>query len=87
MPHPSHAILFHFLSSGLVGLSGLALIYLISSSTSRTAHGGSTDWISSRQFLLLLLLAVWTAIFVDVAEHGHLPRIGEGIAGLTRWLL
>jgi hypothetical protein len=79
--------LYHFLSSGLAGLLGLVLIRLTSSSESPAAPGGSTGWISSRQFLLLLVLAAWTHIFADVLEHGHLPRIGEGIAGLVRWLL
>lgn len=79
--------LYHFLSSGLVGLLGLALMRSTSSSTSSTAPDGSTNWISSRQFLFLLLLAVWTSIFADVVEHGHLPRIGEGLAGLAQWLL
>lgn len=79
--------LYHFSSSGLVGLLALALMRSISSSTSSTARDGSTNWISSRQFLLLLLLAAWTSIFADVVEHGHLPRIGEGLAGLAQWLL
>jgi hypothetical protein len=42
---------------------------------------------SSRQFLLLLLLATWTHIFADVVEHGYAPRTIEGITGLLRWLL
>lgn len=82
-----NAVFYHFWSSGLVGLLGLALMRSISSSTWSTDRDGSIGWMSSRQFLLLLCLAAWTHIVADVIEHGHLPRIEEGVAGLLSWLL
>lgn len=81
MYEPLHPGLYHFWSSGLVGLLALALMYLISSRSSQTARDGSTNSISSRQFLLLLFLSVWTHIFADVIEHGSLPKIIEGVNG------
>ena len=87
MYEPLNPGFYHFWSSGLAGLLGLVLIRSMSSNTPSTARDGSTGWMSSRQFLLLLVLAAWTHIVADVIEHGHLPRIDEGLAGLLSWLL
>mgnify|MGYP007124914555 FL=1 len=87
MYDPINPGFYHFWSSGLAGLLGLVLMRSISSSKRSTAHDGSIGWMSSRQFLLLLVLAAWTHIAADVIEHGHLPRIDEGLAGLLSWLL
>ena len=75
----------HFLSAGAEGLWALALIYLTSSRSSSTDHGGSISWISLRQFSLLLVLAAWTHIVADVLEHGGPPQIVSGIQALIRF--
>lgn len=87
MYEPINPALYHFWSSGLVGLLGLVLIQLISSQSSSTAQDGSSDWISSRQFFLLLLLAVWLHIPADVVEHGYPPRTVSGLQGLTDFVV
>lgn len=87
MDIPIDRVWYHFWSSALVGLLALASMRLISSRYSRTDHGGSTSWISSRRLSLLLLLSVWTHIFADVIEHGFLPKVVSGLSGLTDALL
>lgn len=82
MDIPIDLVWFHFWSSALVGLLGLASMRLISWRSSRTAPDGSTSWISLRRLSLLLVLSVWTHIFADVVEHGFLPRAGRGIGGM-----
>ncbi|MFC7139479.1 hypothetical protein ACFQMA_06450 [Halosimplex aquaticum] len=82
MDVPLDLVWYHFWSSALVGLLGLASMRLISWRYSSTAPDGSTSWISSRRVCLLLLLSVWTHIFADVIEHGFLPKIGSGLGGL-----
>lgn len=86
MYDPINPGFYHFWSSGVVGLLGLALIYLTSSQSSSTDQGGSISWISLRQFYLLFVLAAWTHIVADVIEHGGLPKIISGIQGLTEFL-
>ncbi|WP_459192583.1 hypothetical protein [Halosimplex sp. J119] len=82
MDIPIGLVWYHFWSSALVGLLGLASMRLISSRYSPTGRDGSTSWISSRRVCLLLLLSVWTHIFADVIEHDSLPMIGSGLGGL-----
>ncbi|MFT4881068.1 MAG: hypothetical protein ACI9HI_001069 [Salinirussus sp.] len=86
MYDPIHPGLYHLWSSALVGLLGLVWIYLTSSPSQSTGHGGSTSWISTRQFYGLLLLAVWTHIGADVVEHGWLPRAVSGAQGAINFL-
>lgn len=86
MYDPIHPAFYHFWSSGLVGLLGLASIYLISTRRSSAARDGSTNWMSSRRLYLLLLLAAWTHIPADVIEHGNGPRISNGIRQLAAFL-
>lgn len=87
MYDPIHPVFYHFWSSGLVGLLGLGLMYLISSLQPSTAPNGSVNWMSLPRFCLLLLLAVWVHIPADIIEHGYQPRIASGIAGLIEFLL
>jgi hypothetical protein len=86
MYDPINPAWYHFWSSGLVGLLGLVLIYLTTSRSQSTAQDGCTGWISSRQFYLLLLLAVWLHIPADMAEHGYPPRILSGMEGLVEFV-
>jgi hypothetical protein len=87
MYDPINPVWYHFWSSSLVGLLGLLLISLISSRSQSTDLDGSTNWISSQRFYLLLLLAVWLHIPLDIIEHGGPPKIVSGINGLTDFLL
>ena len=87
MIDPFGGAFYHFWSSGLVGLLGLAWIYSTSTGSSSADRDGSTSWISSRQFFSLLVLSAWTHIFADVIEHGGPPGIVQGMQGLTDFLL
>lgn len=86
MYEPVNPGFYHFWSSALVGSLGYLSIYLTSLGTQSTDQDGSAVSISSRQFYLLLLLAVWTHILADVVEHGSLPQINRGIQGLLGYL-
>jgi hypothetical protein len=82
-----HRGLYHFWSSGLAVLLGLVSIYLTSSRSRSEDRDGSISWMSSRQFYLLLLLAVWVHIPADVIEHGGPPKIISGIQGLIEFVV
>jgi hypothetical protein len=81
-----HRGLYHFVSSGAVGLLAWLLICWISSSSSSTGHAGSTGSTWRWHWRIPLLLAVWTHIVADVVEHGNLPRLASGVMELFRAL-
>lgn len=85
MYDPIHPGLYHFWSSGLAVFLGLVLIYSTSPRSQSEDRDGSISWMSSRQFYLLLLLAVWVHIPADVIEHGGPPKIVSGMKGLIEF--
>jgi len=81
-------VLYHFISSSVVGFVVYWLISSMESQSSQEDQRGYINLMFSHRLLLPLLFAVWSHTLVfDIIEHGSLPKIAQGIHGLVAYLI